>query len=296
MRLLENSKIEINIEKCTKCKECVKDCVADLYYFEQDQLHVVDSFEERCIECGHCEAVCPVNVIRLKFHDEDELERISIREEVPKFNRFLNLVLKRRSIRQFKDKPIPKDLINKLLEVGRYSPTGGNNQNIFYTVVQDKNVVNSISEHITNRLTKLVNTVEAPKGRDPLNKSKSEDDDTLANIDLPKIKRKLEMIKKGIDFWCWNGELLIIHGEETAGGIPSNSALAAANIMLAAEILGVGTCSLGYLTHFINASQTIRELIKIPSDNVVGYTLTMGYPDVKYKRIPARKPLSVQWL
>ena len=26
------------------------------------------------------------------------------------------------------------------------------------------------------------------------------------------------------------------------------------------------------------------------------YSLTMGYPDVKYKHIPARKPLIVQWL
>ena len=73
------------------------------------------------------------------------------------------------------------------------------------------------------------------------------------------------MIKKGIDFWCWNGELLIIHGDKTIGGLPTNGALAAANIMLAAEILGLGACSLGYLTHFINVSKTIREIIKIPS-------------------------------
>ena len=113
---------------------------------------------------------------------------------------------------------------------------------------------------------------------------------------LPKLKRKLEIIKQGIDFWCWNGELLLIHGDKTIGGIPSNCALAAANIALAAETLGLGACSLGYLTSFVNEIQAIRDLVKIPTNHAVGYSLTMGYPDVKYQRIPARKPLRVQWI
>ena len=79
MSAIENSIIKIDVNNCTKCKECVKDCVANLFYIEQNLIHIVDSFEDRCIECGHCEAVCPVNVIRLKFHEEGELERTSVR-------------------------------------------------------------------------------------------------------------------------------------------------------------------------------------------------------------------------
>ena len=124
----------------------------------------------------------------------------------------------------------------------------------------------------------------------------SEEEFNQAVENLPKTKRILERIEQGIDFWCWNGELIVIHGDKTVGGIPTNSALAAAHIMLAAETLGLGTCSLGYLTYFINESQTIRGLIKIPTNHIVGYSLTMGYPDVKYKRIPARKPSRIQWL
>ncbi|NVM45750.1 MAG: nitroreductase family protein [Candidatus Lokiarchaeota archaeon] len=295
MSEIENSILKIDIENCTKCKECVKDCVANLFYFEQDQLQIVESFEDRCIECGHCESVCPVNVIRLKFHKEEELESSSVREDVPIYDKFLNLVLKRRSIRQFKEKAIPKKVIDKLLEVGRYSPTGGNSENVYFTVVQDRSTVTAISRHITERLTTLVNALEGPKGRDLLKKSRSEEEISKVLENLPSIKRKLVMIEKGIDFWCWNGELIIIHGDKVEGGISSNSALAAAHIMLAAETLGLGTCSLGYLTGFVNEYQTIRDLIKIPSNHTVGYCLTMGYPNVKYKKIPARKPLRVQW-
>jgi len=296
MNIIENSKICIDIDNCTKCEECVKDCVAKLFYFDQDLLRLVDSFEDHCIECGHCEAVCPVNVIRLKFHEEGELEHSSIKEGVPTYNSFLNLVLNRRSIRRFKEKAIPKDLIENLLKIGRYSPTGSNSENVYYTVVQDKEVVAAISTHITSKMTKFANTLEDPQGRTFLKKSMPEEEFNQAVENLPKTKRILERIEQGIDFWCWNGELIVIHGDKTIGGMPTNGALAAAHIMLAAETLGLGTCSLGYLTYFINESQTIRELLKIPNNHIVGYSLTMGYPDVKYKRIPARKPSRIQWL
>jgi len=296
MIILENSKIKIDIDNCTKCKECVKDCVANLFSLDQGFLRLNDSFEEVCIECGHCEAVCPVNVIQLKFHEEEELEQSSIGEEFPTYSSFLKLVLNRRSIRRFREKPIPKDIMEKLLKIGRYSPTGSNSENVSYTVVQDKEIVKAISKHITNKVTKLVKTLEDPQGQKLLKNRLSEEEIKLALENLPKSKRKLEMIKQGIDFWCWNGELIFIHGDKTVGGIPSNTALAAANIMLAAETLGLGACSLGYLTYFVNESQKIRKLIKIPPNQIVGYSLTMGYPDVKYKRIPARKPLNIQWL
>ena len=296
MIILENSKIKIDIDNCTKCKECVKDCVANLFSLDQGFLRLKDSFEEVCIECGHCEAVCPVNVIQLKFHEDGELEQSSIGEEFPTYSSFLKLVLNRRSIRRFKEKPIPKDIMEKLLKIGKYSPTGSNSENVSYTVVQDKKIVKAISKHITNKITKLVKTLEDPQGLKLLKIKLSGEEIKLALENLPSSKRKLEMIKQGIDFWCWNGELIVIHGDKTIGGIPPNTALAAANIMLAAETLGLGACSLGYLTYFINESQTIRELIKIPPNHAVGYSLAMGYPSVKYKRIPARKPLKVQWL
>ena len=293
---IENSKITIDVENCTKCKECVKDCVANLFYIDQDLLHLVDSFEDYCIECGHCEAVCPVNVIQLKYREEGELERSSINEGVSTYNSFLNLVLNRRSIRRFKEKPIPKDLIEKLLNIGKYSPTGSNSENVYYTVVQDKAIVAAISKHITSKMIKFAYALEDPQGRAFLKKSMSEEEYNQAVENLPKTKRILERIEQGIDFWCWNGELIIIHGDKTVGGITTNGSLAAAHIMLAAETLGLGTCSLGYLTYFINESQTIRELLKIPTNHIVGYSLTMGYPDVRYKRIPARKPSRIQWL
>ncbi len=293
---IENSKIKIDVENCTKCKECVKDCVANLFYIDQDSLRLVDSFEDYCIECGHCEAVCPVNVIKLKFHTDEELESSAKGDGIPTYNSFLKLVLNRRSIRRFKEKVIPKDLIEKLLKVGKHSPTGSNSENVFYTVVQDKAIVAAVSKLVTRKVIKLVNALEDPQRREFLRKSMPEEEFNQIVEKLPRFKRILGTIEQGIDFWCWNGELIVIHGDKPVGGLSTNGSLAAAHIMLAAETLGLGTCSLGYLTYFINESQTIRELLKIPNNHIVGYSLTTGFPDVKYKRIPARKHARIQWL
>jgi len=293
---IKNSKIEIDIENCTGCKACVKECVASLFYFKAGLLQIVDTFEDSCILCGHCEAVCPVDVIRLLFHKQEVLTDNSIKERIPSFDSFFNLALTRRSIRQFKKKAISKDLIEKLLELARYSPTGSNSENVYYTIVQDKEIVTAISNHITRKAIRLVKALESPQGRTNLKERMSEEEFNQAEENLPTTKRILKSIEHGIDFWCWNGELIVIHGDKAIGGIPENCSLAAAHIMLGAETLGLGTCSLGYLTYFINESRTIRDLLKIPNNYIVGYSLTMGYPDVKYKRIPARKPSRIQWL
>jgi nitroreductase len=72
--------------------------------------------------------------------------------------------------------------------------------------------------------------------------------------------------------------------------------LAAGQIMLAAETLGLGTCSLGYITAFLNQFKTVSKIAKIPRKHAVGYSLAIGYPKAKYIRIPSRKPLKANWL
>lgn len=295
MSLIDNSLISVDLENCTLCKACINDCVANLFYVESEELHIVDEFEERCILCGHCVAVCPVDVVKLKVYKTKSTEDVPKTEDIPDFKSFCNLVLKRRSIRQFKDKPVPKDLIMKILELARFSPTGSNTENINYTVIQEKENVAKISNYITIKVKRFVETLEDPKGREIIKTRLQNEEFILAIENLPRTKAILKTIETGIDFWCWEGQLIFIHGDLTIGGILTNSALAAAHIMLAAETLGLGTCSLGYLTFHTNQSETIKKMIQLPKNHEIGYSLAIGYPKVNYKRIPSRRPLRVNW-
>lgn len=55
-------------------------------------------------------------------------------------------ILKRRSIREYKDKQIPFDKLTLLLEAGRHAPNSGNLQDFRFIVVNNKDKKNKIAE------------------------------------------------------------------------------------------------------------------------------------------------------
>ena len=291
---MENSKIRINIEDCIKCKICVDGC--SCYYFEDDSLCLIEDFEDSCIECGHCVAVCPPNIIRLKIYSAEEVIQLPEKENLPTFNLLANLFQTRRSRRQFKEAKVPKELIERILTIaGRYSATGHNEQNVHFTIVQDRELLRKISEECNLQISNLVKKFETKEGRESLKKVMPEDIIEKIEELIPSFKRKLILIEQGKEVWRWDAELIIIHSPKEASLLIENCTLAAGQIMLAAETLGLGTCSLGYITAWLNQFRSVSKIVKIPLKHIVGYTLAIGYPKAKYLRIPIRKPLKAKW-
>jgi len=294
--MLENSKIIIDLDSCTRCKACLRDCVADLYLFESDRLQFRENHEEDCIECGHCVAVCPVNIIQLKNSSVEDVKELADLNEPPNFESILSLIKTRRSIRQYKDEPVAKELIEKILQLARYSPTGSNEENVYYTVVQDPEILAKFSDEITLQVTNFVKKYEDPQGYESLKATLPKGLIKKVGEYIENFKRILGTIEGGHEFWRWNREIIIIHSPKNAMTLVENCSLAASHIMLAAETLGLGTCSLGFATTFTNQYRTVSKIVKIPRKHTVGYTLAIGYPKAHYHRIPARKPLKAKWL
>ena len=57
----------------------------------------------------------------------------------------LELMKTRRSIRRYKDKDVPDDLLEKIMEAGRWAPSGLNNQPWRFAVVKGPEVKNEIA-------------------------------------------------------------------------------------------------------------------------------------------------------
>jgi len=293
--MLENSKIIIDIDACTKCKACVTEC--HYYYFDSEVLRLDDEFEEGCSECGKCVAVCPVNAIRLKIHIDQKLNDVPAQEELPSFESLAKLFQTRRSRRQFKKDSVPRDLIEKILNVaGRYSATGHNQENVYFTIIQDREILKKLSDECTRQVKNLVEKFEDPEGRKSLETMFPPEMIKKVEEVIPSFKRTLKHISQGKERWRWDAELIIIHSPKDALSLVENCTLAAGQIMLAAETLGLGTCSLGYITAFFNIYRSVSKIVKIPIKHSVGYSLAIGYPKAHYYRIPARKPLKAKWL
>lgn len=61
-------------------------------------------------------------------------------------NKVIDIILNRRSVREFNDRPISKEEINKILNAGRWAPSGLNNQPWRFIVIRDPETILKLSE------------------------------------------------------------------------------------------------------------------------------------------------------
>ncbi|MCI6152274.1 nitroreductase family protein [Fusobacterium perfoetens] len=259
--------IRVDSNKCIKCKMCIKDCFPENIIFEEEKIKI----KSDCMMCGHCVAVCPTNAITFEGYEEtQELKSLDskINSEV-----FLNFVKSRRSIRHFKDKKIDRDIIEKLLEVGRYSPTGANIQDVKYYVIQDK--LEEFKPLVWEGINNFTNSGEN-------------------NMFLRKYRSLfVEMYEnRGIDdklFFKAPMVLVITSSNKT------NGVLAGDKIEMMANMMGLGVLFSGFIEMGITSNEELIKKFKLKR-NVVCTCMLIGYPDISYQRTAPRKEINIEWL
>lgn len=250
--------IEINHKKCIGCQMCVRDC--PVYNIAlADKKAVVKS--QSCLMCGHCVAVCPKAAVAITGFDELPVEIDGPVVLDPQ--RFVEVIRTRRSIRQFKNAPVPADVIEQIIEAGRLTPSGENAQNVSYIVLQKE----------IRRYEKLA--VRFAKRVLPLMK-------------LVNPNAKNTVIDDHFFFKKAPVAILVLSQDEI------NASLAASNMELMAEACGLGVLYSGLFTMAANHSFTLRRLLKLRHMKVVT-TLVLGYPNVKYWRTAPREAAVVHY-
>lgn len=68
----------------------------------------------------------------------------------------------RRSIRRYQDKSVPDDLLNEVLEAGRWAPSASNRQPWDFIVVRDPEIRAAVAEHAAYFFIKWAHVEEAP--------------------------------------------------------------------------------------------------------------------------------------
>ena len=63
----------------------------------------------------------------------------------------LDLLKKRRSIREFSDRKVRPEIIEEVLEAGRLSPSGGNEQPWKFWVITDRSMIEAIAVSAYNQ-------------------------------------------------------------------------------------------------------------------------------------------------
>ena len=251
----------IDKEKCIGCGKCVRDCVSE-------KLGIVDGkavFKyERCIQCGHCFAICPTGAVSMRDYPDTPEEKVVDMTEFDA-DKLLAAMKSRRTIRQFKNKEIPSDVIEKIIEAGRYCPTGTNAQDFAFTVITDK--LGAIEKECVKFFR------WGQKAVTPFSsyiKNSTIDD----------------------NFFFKKAPLVII----VSGRGNTSACLASSYMELMAESLGLGVLYSGFFIAAARLNPKIGAMLKLEKGYKPVTTLVIGYPDVKYERIPPRNKSKVNYM
>jgi nitroreductase len=83
-------------------------------------------------------------------------------DNYPSPESLLNLLRTRRSIRRYRPDPVPDEMIEQLLEAGRWAPSASNRQPWTFIVVRDEAIRQQVAEHAAFYFIKWAQVGEAP--------------------------------------------------------------------------------------------------------------------------------------
>ncbi|MDY6845091.1 MAG: nitroreductase family protein [Thermodesulfobacteriota bacterium] len=172
---------------------------------------------------------------------------------------FSELLVKRRSVRDFMDKEVPLDLIKEIIHDCCLAPSAGHGQPWRFSIINNKEQINKLSE--VNKKTLLSYIEKNPET--PLRQYEAAMRDATYNI-------------------FYNAPCLIyIVGPKEVPSYQVDCTFAACYFMFSATTRGLGTCWVGLGTN-IRDPEILRELGILENYRIVA-PIIVGYP----KTIPA---------
>lgn len=154
----------------------------------------------------------------------------------------------RRSVRDYQDKPVPEEIIQKILKAGAMAPSAMNRQPCRFIVIEDRKKIAELSEKVKKKAGLLGFGA--------------------------RIAERAKIVEDAI---FYGGTLLILVVAEKGNWMETDCALAAQNMMLRAYDLGLGSCFIGFMNLLDDDRETMDELGVLGSQKLY-CPLIFGYP------------------
>jgi nitroreductase len=177
-------------------------------------------------------------------------------------NETVELILKRRSIRSFKEKMISEEELQTIIKCGLYAPSARNRQNWHFTVITNKEKIDEISRQAVEGMVKL--------GLD------KEDDYHI----------------------FYHAPVVIVVSSKIEGYSEINAGCVVENMAIAAKALGIGSCIIGQTRYLYHQSPKgdVNSLLRIPTSYEHDVSICFGYSDEKEKEAEPRRENVVDYI
>ncbi|MDR0337433.1 MAG: nitroreductase family protein [Planctomycetaceae bacterium] len=265
-------------DKCIRCDACVKDCPTGIVARTGRYPTVLPESESGCIRCQHCLAICPTGAVSV-FGLNPENGIALTKNNTPSLEQMEILMRGRRSVRQFKHENVSRELIDRLLKTLANVPTGCNDSDLTFSVVDDQGEIKILLETLVRMLeVKIQSGVEV----------------------LPFLAAGAAAYREnGTDiFFRGAPHLLIVSAGEKATCAKEDIDLTLAYFELLAHSAGLGATWCGMLKFAADTIPELRSTLGLEPDTPF-YAMMFGFPAVKYARTVQRDTAAIvrrlQW-
>lgn len=183
----------------------------------------------------------------------------------------LDALYTRRSVRKYKDQPIPRELIKKLIDSAVAAPSAMNAQPWAFLVIENQTTLKDLSDKSKSL---LLGAME----------------------DNPRLARYRGLLSNpDFNIFYQAPAVIVVLAKPSGPHASEDCALAAQNLMLAAHDLGLGTCWIGFALAALSQPE-IKQRLSIPDDYVAVAPIVLGYPEIMPPSTPRSEPEIVDWI
>ena len=171
----------------------------------------------------------------------------------------LEAILTRRSTRKLSAELPDRELIEKVVEAGRFAPSGSNSQTTHMIVITDPKVLAELADIVQSAFARM----------------------EIADDTYVSLRNSIEASQKGGYVFHYGAPVLIVTANRQGyGNAIADSACALENMMIAANALDLGACWINQL-HWLDEEPSVREYLiglGLAADETVTGGLILGNP------------------
>jgi len=265
----------VDAEKCNGCGECAADCPYGIIELQDGRPSMVEDRQQRCIDCQHCLAVCSTGALIIRGLDPGR--SIPLEGNLPAARRLAVLMQGRRSVRRYTGEAVSGKEIAFLLDTVAHAPTGINNRQVLFTVLDDPQVMEDLRRTTYSTLEAMIREGRIPPGMD-----------FFATMIADAVKSGKDSIFRGAP------HLLIVSAPADCPSAEVDCHIALSYFELLAAAMGLGTLWSGLAQWAL--TRVVPELLRrlgVPESHEVGCMMVFGRPAVTYYRTVQRDNLHV---
>ncbi len=268
----------IDPEKCNRDGFCMEACgrrLIEMGKADSVPTHIADA-DMLCINCGHCIAVCPTGALTLHTMRPEDCPPIK-KELLIDLEQAEQFLRSRRSIRNYRDEPVERDKINQLIQASGYAPSASNARPVHFLVIENKTEIRRLAGLVVDWMRIAIK--EAP---------------TSPNVFH--FDRVVKIWDGGKDPISRNApHLIVAHAADNSRLAQVDCILSLAYAELIAPVLGLGATWAGYMMNATIFYPPFVEALKLPDGYKCFGIMMVGYPELKFVRMPVRNSPAVTW-